>query len=110
MSARKVVRGVAKAGLVVALAAGAGNLLTSSAFGAEYGNEVHNCYGIFWNTDWNQECGSGGAAKTGTYKSDADCTASGDQHLEKHRNSGSTASYDGEDCAFDVWMVTTWYK
>jgi hypothetical protein len=77
---------------------------------ATIGNKVHNCYGIYWNTDWNQECGSGGASETGSYESEADCSWSGDQSLEKHRNAGSTASYDGDDCLNSVWVVVTRYR
>ncbi|BCL15771.1 hypothetical protein GCM10017556_35100 [Micromonospora sagamiensis] len=47
---------------------------------------------------------------TGTYKSTADCTWSDDKDVEKYRLQGSTASYDGEDCLNDVWMVTTWFR
>ncbi len=73
------------------------------------GNSVHNCYGIWWNTDWDQRCSSPGASYAGRYKSVADCTSSGDNSLTVRRNQYSTLSHDGPDCTFQTVNVTTSY-
>lgn len=68
-------RALSKAALVVTLSGAAAVVASAPAFGAGYGNSVHNCYGIYWNTDWNQNCNNGGARYEGYYKSTANCTA-----------------------------------
>lgn len=108
---KRLVRASAQVGLVLPLAIGAGILLAGPASGASYGNPVHNCYGIWWNTDWNQECGSGGAGAAGYYKSTANCTAPQvtDESITKYRPKGNGTSYDGPDCNYGIHGVHTVY-
>lgn len=97
---------------VAGLGAAAITVGVSSATAASYGPTTNGCYGIYWNTDWNQECGSSGASAAGYYKSTADCTAPQvtDSSLEKYRVSGSKTSYDGSDCNYGIHNVLTWYR
>ncbi|WP_328474911.1 hypothetical protein OHA21_16480 [Actinoplanes sp. NBC_00393] len=121
---RKSASGIAQAGLVLALGAAATALLAQPA-SAEVsaanvpqrccytlGNIVNNCYGIFWTSDWNQECAGGGATAAGTFRSTADCTAPQitDEKLEKYRSKGNQTSYDGKDCNYKIHTVNTWYR
>ncbi|WP_432988427.1 hypothetical protein [Dactylosporangium sp. CA-233914] len=91
------------------LAAVAGGIVVNPAAAANYGNTVHRCYGIWWNTDWNQECQGGGAESTGHYDSTADCTAPQipDKYVNAYRTAGSTTSYDGPDCKYGIHSVGT---
>jgi hypothetical protein len=112
LTRKKILRGIAQAGLVLALTGGAASLLPQSAAGAaSYGNPVHNCYGIWWNTDWNQECGSGGASAAGNFQSTADCTAPQvtDERITKYRPLHNGTSYDGPDCNYGIHVVNTVY-
>lgn len=94
---------------VAVAVAGVGAVMSMAApgFAAGTGNTTNNCYGVYYSTDWDQKCGSGGASATGYYKSTADCTSSGDNSLTVYRSKGSTATYDGKDCTFQVVNVTT---
>jgi hypothetical protein len=109
---RRLVRSVAQAGLVVALAGAATGLIASPTFAAGKGNVVNNCYGIWWNTDWNQECEGFGATAAGLYKSTADCTAPQitDESIEKYRIWDSKESYDGPDCNYGIHGVHTMFR
>jgi len=98
---------VAKAGAIVALSAGAILGIASAASAGGTGNTVHNCYGIYWNTDWDQTCGSGGASVTGMYHSTGDCTSSGDREVARYRQKGTGGAVDGGDCRFQVINVRT---
>lgn len=104
----KRTRIVCQVGLVAGLAAAA-VAVAGPAQAASYGGPVGNCYGISWETDWNQECGSGGAAIGGTDKTVADCTAPQvtDQSLSKYRSKGNRTSYDGADCRYRVQNAVT---
>lgn len=80
------------------------------AAAAGSGNTVFNCYGIYYSTDWDQKCYSGGASRNGHFYSVADCTSSGDNTLDARRNLYSTTVYDGADCTFQVvYVQTSWY-
>ena len=94
---------------VAVAVAGAGAMLGIAAPGwaAGTGNTTNNCYGVYYSTDWDQTCGSGGAGATGYYKSTADCTATQDNQLIVYRLKGSTSTYDGPDCTFEVANVRT---
>lgn len=76
-------------------------------------NKVHNCWGRYYNTDFDntdfdQMCGSGGAGATGNCKTTAPCDFEGDNSLTVYRNRGNT-TYDGPDCTFDVETGQTYY-
>ncbi|MER5645885.1 hypothetical protein [Streptosporangium sp. NPDC002524] len=73
------------------------------------GNTVNNCYGVYFNTDWNQNCGAGGASQAGWYYSTGDCTGSADKNVSRNRAKGNATSVDGPDCAFQVINVRTTY-
>lgn len=73
------------------------------------GNKVHNCFGRWYNTDWDQKCSSPGATYSGTYESKAICTFEPDNYMEQWRAKGSTATYDGSDCDWSVTGVQTWF-
>lgn len=107
---RKGVAVAAKAGAIVALGAGAFLGVTGVASAAGTGNTVNNCYGVYFNTDWNQECGAGGASVTGWYHSTGDCTGSRDRHVDVQRNRGDARSVDGGDCSFQVINVRTTFS
>jgi hypothetical protein len=104
-------RKFAQAGLIVGLA-GMAVTVAAPAGAATVGNVVHNCYGIYWNTDWNQECGSRGATAYGRFKSTADCTAPQipDKYVDVYRALGNRTSYDGPDCAYGIHSVATWFQ
>ncbi len=112
MRSRKLLRSVTQVGLTLTLAGAAVTLLVNPASADGVGNKINNCYGIWWNTDWNQECEGSGATKAGVYKSTADCTAPQitDETIEKTRVSGSSNSYDGPDCSFGIHGVDTWFS
>lgn len=97
-----------KRALAVALT-GASAVLVMAAPGlaAGTGNTTNNCYGVYFSTDWDQNCAAGGASATGYYQSTADCTNSGDSTLTVYRTKGSTASKDGSDCRWQVVNVRT---
>lgn len=105
-------RALSKAALVVTLSGAAAVVASAPAFGAGYGNSVHNCYGIYWNTDWNQNCNNGGARYEGYYKSTANCTAPQipDNKLEIYRLRFSVNSYDGQDCMYGIHTVQTYFR
>jgi hypothetical protein len=106
---KKVLRGIAQGALVLTLAGAVVGLLMGSASAQPYyGNVVHDCYGIWWNTDWNQDC-PGGANFAGYYKSTADCTAPQipDLSLQVYRPVGNSMSYDGTDCTYGIHSVHT---
>jgi len=107
---KKALATVGKIGVIGLLGAGAiaGGASAASAGGT--GNTVNNCYGIYWNTDWDQRCGTGGASVTGWYHSTGDCTSSGDKYLSRYRNRGDAASVDGGDCRFQVINVRTTFS
>ncbi|MFJ3438855.1 hypothetical protein ACIPMU_35625 [Streptomyces cyaneofuscatus] len=73
------------------------------------GNKVHNCFGRWYNTDWDQRCSGSGANYAGTYDSEAKCSLEPD-NLESHwRAKGSKAAYNGHDCDWSVTGVQTWF-
>ncbi len=89
--------------VVLGLTVGGVGVVASAANAASYTNEVYNCYGIMWNTDWNQNCGSGGADEAGYYYTKVDCTgADNTRDLDKYRRAGNSTSYDGDDCIFGI--------
>ncbi|MDG4782015.1 hypothetical protein O7614_20355 [Micromonospora sp. WMMD961] len=96
---------------MLGLAGAAGFVLVSPASGASTGNKVHNCYGIYFTRDWNQECNSSGAAYEGNYKTTADCTAPQipDKSLTKYRFKGDKTSHDGSDCQYGIHSANTVY-
>jgi hypothetical protein len=106
----KPLKTILKVTAVGMLSLGAVAALAPSAFAASYGNTTKNCYGIFWNTDWNQECGSGGATSTGYYTSKGNCDLELDKSIEVYRKAGNRTSYDGPDCTFEVTDVDTSYS
>ncbi|MEW1610808.1 MULTISPECIES: hypothetical protein [unclassified Streptomyces] len=79
----------------------------TTASAVSFGNSVNNCYGERWSTDWNQDCDSPGASKTGTYQTEAACDAQADRYVTAKRNKGSTDEIDGSDCAFSISGVYT---
>jgi hypothetical protein len=98
---RRAVKRAAYAVVLTALAGGAATLAASAAQAAEYTNEVHDCYSIMWNTDWDQRCD--GADEYGLYYSKTDCSAADTgRELNIVRAVGSTNSYDGDDCIFGI--------
>ncbi|AEB42413.1 hypothetical protein [Micromonospora maris] len=101
----------AKAGIVAVLATASVFTVTASAQASFTGNTVEGCYGIGWTRDWNQECVSGGAKKTGNFRTDADCNNSGDKTLTRYRQKGDGQSVDGEDCfTGSLRNLTTWFR
>ena len=70
-------------------------------------NKVHNCFGRYYNTDWDQLCSSPGAVHAGSYKTTAACTLQPDKSMTKTRPKGSTVNYDGVDCTFGVGPGST---
>lgn len=105
------VRALAQTGMVIGLG-GLAIGVASPANAGTVGNVVHNCYGIHFNTDWNQECGSTGARQGGYYASTANCTAPQvtDRSGGWNRGIGSRTSYDGEDCLYGIHGVETWFR
>lgn len=99
-------------GLLMGLAGAAVLLSAPAAEAGVKGNVVNSCYGIYFSTDWNQECGPSGADYAGTYQSTADCTAPEipDKHLTVGRIYGDKVSVDGADCAYGIHTVNTWYQ
>ncbi|RPK78251.1 hypothetical protein EES46_34160 [Streptomyces sp. ADI98-10] len=95
------------AGLLVV--GGAAAMVAPQAVAAGDGNKVHNCFGRWYNTDWDQKCGSSGAGFAGTYESTANCTLEPDNTMTQWRAKGSTATYDGHDCDWSVSGVSTLY-
>jgi hypothetical protein len=71
------------------------------------GNTASNCYGIYWNTDWDQKCWTGGASQRGWFTSYADCSAQGDKLVDVGRLVGDGQTVDGPDCRFSVNGVRT---
>ncbi|MDP9793611.1 hypothetical protein J2S43_002123 [Catenuloplanes nepalensis] len=109
MPQKTIIKRAAKLSAALLLGAGAALSIAGPALADGIGNSVHNCYGIWWNTDWDQRCSSPGASYAGRYKSVADCTSSGDNSLTVRRNQYSTLSHDGPDCTFQTVNVTTSY-
>jgi hypothetical protein len=70
-------------------------------------NKVHNCFGRYYNTDWDQMCNNGGAGYAGNYHTTAACSFESDKSMTQWRAKYSTATYDGSDCTFDVGTGTT---
>ncbi|PGH49543.1 hypothetical protein [Streptomyces sp. Ru87] len=70
---------------------------------------MHNCFGRWYNTDWDQKCGGLGADYSGTYETKAICTLEPDNYLTKWRRMGSTATYDGHDCDWSVTGAVTYF-
>ena len=107
----KISRRVGQSGLILALACAAAGIAAAPALAANYGNSVHNCYGIYWTRDWNQDCTSAGAKYAGYYKTTADCTAPQaiDESREVYRPKGNRDSKDGEDCNFGINRIHTVY-
>lgn len=105
---RRLVQGALLVGLVGASV----GVVAGPAMAASFGPSTNNCYGIYFTTDWNQDCGSGGASRAGYYQSIADCTAPQipDKSLEKYRVLRSTVSYDGPDCAYGINNILTRYR
>jgi hypothetical protein len=95
--------------MVGGLAVGALAVGISSANAATIGNVSYGCYGIYFTTDWNQECGSRGATAYGYFTTIADCTAPqlSDKSLTAYRTVGNTRSIDGEDCNFGINSIST---
>jgi hypothetical protein len=104
---RNIATTAAKAGAVALLGAGAIGAFAAPALADGTGNTVHGCYGIYFHTDWNQECGSTGAERTGTYTSYADCELTPDKSVGKRREVGNKTSVDGPDCFRRVRNVQT---
>jgi uncharacterized membrane protein len=101
----------AKVGAIAALGLGAIlGVASGTASAAGKGNTVHNCYGVYFSTDWNQDCGAGGAELAGVYNSTGDCTGSADRSVGRQRAKGDTTSIDGGDCRFQVINVRTSYQ
>lgn len=102
-------------GLIAALAVPAIAIAlppTAQAAYGDIGNVVNNCYGIQFNTDWNQDCGVGGAKYYGVYKTTADCTAPQipDKDRTVNRPRGDRTSADGPDCKYGIHRTITWYQ
>lgn len=98
---------LAKSALAALSLTAVGGAIAVPVLGAGKGNTVFNCYGIYYNTDWDQTCGSGGASQAGIYNSTGDCTASADRSVSKYRARGNRTTYDGGDCRFQVVNVRT---
>lgn len=92
------------AGLAIVATTGA---ISVPVFASQKGNTVLNCYGVYYNTDWDQTCGPGGAQEAGRYKSIGDCTAEPDNSLTVNRYEGSRETIDGGDCRIEVANVRT---
>ncbi len=92
---------------VAALGVGVG-----SATAAYTGAPTNGCYGIWWNTAWAQECGTRGAAASGYFKSEANCTAPQipNNKFETWRQKGSKDRQYGKDCMYGIHGVTTWHR
>lgn len=72
------------------------------------GNVTNNCWGIYYNTDWDQTCGQTyGANETGNYHSDADCNDQPDKTKVFYRIAGNKQTLDGPDCSWLVQGVFT---
>lgn len=100
---RKMFRAV-----VAALALnGAGAAVAAPAMAGGDGNTVNNCFGRWYNTDWDQMCGGTGATQAGHYRSTAACTAQTDVQRTWVRAVGSTTTHDGQDCRYSVAGVVT---
>lgn len=111
LSLSNKVRGLAKTGMVLGLA-GAAISVATPASAATLGNVVFNCYGVYYNTDWDQTCGSTGARQGGYYHSVANCTAPqpNDHTGGWNRGIGSRTSYDGQDCWYGIHTVQTMFS
>ncbi|MFP3988960.1 hypothetical protein U9R90_15960 [Streptomyces sp. E11-3] len=72
-------------------------------------NKVHNCFGRYYNTDWDQKCSSPGAGYAGTYETTAACSWQTDKRMTHWRAKYSTATYDGSDCRFKVNTGVTYF-
>lgn len=90
--------------------AGASVAVAMPALAGGDGNVVHNCFGRWYNTDWEQRCRSGGAGLAGLYTSDADCSTEADKQIYVNRSKNSTDVVDGPDCRFQANGVDTFYS
>lgn len=87
---------------------GGGLAVAMPAFAGGTGNVTNNCWGIYYNTDWDQTCGpTYGANKTGNYHSDADCNDQPDKTKVFYRLRGDKQTFDGPDCSWRVSGVFT---
>ncbi|MFE0845854.1 hypothetical protein ACFQ8O_05795 [Streptomyces coelicoflavus] len=108
MRSTKLTSLVTKVAVTAVFATGAAVAVAPTA-SATNGNKVFNCLGQYFNTSWQQTCGSGGAGKTGTYHSVATCTLETDKELTFYRRQGENFTYGGKDCTFNVSSVVTEY-
>lgn len=99
----------ASAAAVLLVAAGASVVATSSATAYTQSNSVHNCFGRYFNTDWEQRCGGSGAGASGNYETTAVCDFESDKTMTKYRSKGNVSVYDGADCTFEVHTGQTRY-
>ncbi|WP_030726654.1 hypothetical protein [Streptomyces sp. NRRL S-237] len=98
----------ATAAAALLVAAGTTVVAATNASAYTESNKANNCWGRYYNTDWDQLCGSAsGAAKTGNYKTTAACSFESDEDMTIYRYQYSTAVVDGEDCTWDVNVGTT---
>lgn len=87
---------------VLLVAVGASLIVTPNASAYTDSNKVFNCWGRYYNTDFDQMCGSGGAGAAGSYKTTAPCDFEGDNSLTVTRARGNATTFDGPDCTFSV--------
>ncbi|MFD9465598.1 hypothetical protein [Streptomyces sp. NPDC060027] len=95
------------AGLLIV--GGAAVAVAPQALAGGDGNKVHNCFGRWYNTDWDQRCGSLGANYAGTYTSIANCSFEPDNTMDQWRRMGSKAVYNGHDCDWSAAGVQTYF-
>lgn len=98
----------AKIGMVMALGAGVVALGVAAPAGASTkSNTVNNCYSVAFNTAYNQQCGAGGASRSGMYTTTVDCSGlSGWESIGLRRNVGSTGLLTGS-CTFGINSIKT---
>lgn len=90
------------------VAAGTTMIAATNASAYTDSNKANNCWGRYYNTDWDQVCdSSAGASRTGNYKTTAACSYESDKSMTIYRYRYSTAVVDGEDCTFSVNVGTT---
>lgn len=100
-----MITGAKRLAIVTASVGAAIAAAAAPALAAGYGNTVNNCYGVYYNTDWDANCGAGGATARGVYNYTGDCTSSADRYVSVQRSVGNATSYDGGDCRFQVANV-----
>ncbi|MFJ5828186.1 hypothetical protein [Streptomyces sp. NPDC093089] len=91
------------------VAGSASVMFATNASAYTQSNSANNCFGRYYNTDWDQLCGSGGAWQTGNYKTTAACSYEPDEEMTIYRYRYSTAVVDGADCTWSVNVGSTWY-